>query len=69
MVNDIKIRECTMYKRWYDKDPAVSLAVSLMRNASIENQYKYADFIIEQAKNCGVVLDSNPLAGAFNYVF
>ncbi len=57
-----------MYKRWYDKDPAVSLAVSLLRNASIENQYKYAEFIVSKAQERGVTLESNPLAGAFNYV-
>ncbi len=57
-----------MYKRWYDKDPAVSLAVSLLRNASIENQYKYAEFIVSKAKDYGVVLESNALTGAFNYI-
>ncbi len=57
-----------MYKRWYDKDPAVSLAVSLLRNASIENQYKYAEFIVKKAQENGVRLESNPLTGAFNYI-
>ena len=57
-----------MHKRWYDKDPAVSLAVSLMRNSSIEEQYKYAEFIINRAKELGVTLEESPLANAFNFV-
>lgn len=56
-----------MHKRWYDKDPAVSLAVSLIRNSSIEDQYKYAEFIVNRAKDFGVVVDENPLAAAFNF--
>ena len=39
-----------MNKRWYDIDPTVSLAVSLMRNANIMTQYKCADFIIAKSK-------------------
>ena len=37
-----------MHKRWYDVDPTVSLAVSLMRNASIITQYDCADLIINK---------------------
>ena len=37
-----------MYKRWYDIDPTVSLAVSLMRNANIMTQYKCADLIVQK---------------------
>ena len=36
-------------KRWYDIDPTVSLAVSLMRNANIMSQYKCADFIVKKS--------------------
>ena len=36
-----------MHKRWYDVDPTVSLAVSLMRNANIMTQYECADLIIK----------------------
>ena len=57
-----------MYKRWYDRDPAVSLAVSLLRNSNIEDQYKYAEFIVNRAKDLGVVLEDNALSNAFNYV-
>lgn len=57
-----------MYQRWYDKDPAVSLAVSLLRNCAIEDQYRYAEIIVNRAKEFGVVIDENPLSNAFNYV-
>ena len=57
-----------MYKRWYDIDPTVSLAVSLMRNANIMTQYKCADLIVEKSKNNGIDLSENILSDAFNYV-
>lgn len=36
--------------RWYDHDPTVSLAVSILRNISQEKQLLVADLIIENAK-------------------
>ena len=57
-----------MYKRWYDIDPTVSLAVSLMRNANIMTQYKCADLIVKKSKDNGVDLADNILADAFSYV-
>ena len=57
-----------MYKRWYDIDPTVSLAVSLMRNANIMTQYKCADLIVEKSKTNGIDLSENILSDAFNYV-
>ena len=57
-----------MNKRWYDIDPTVSLAVSLMRNANILAQYKCADFIINKSKENGIDLSENILTDAFNYV-
>ena len=57
-----------MYKRWYDVDPTVSLAVSLMRNANIMTQYKCADLIVNKSKDNGVNLADNILADAFSYV-
>lgn len=57
-----------MYKRWYDVDPTVSLAVSLMRNANIMTQYKCADLIVKKSKNSGVDLADNILTDAFTYV-
>ena len=57
-----------MYKRWYDVDPTVSLAVSLMRNANIMTQYKCADLIVKKSKNNGIDLVDNILTDAFTYV-
>lgn len=57
-----------MNKRWYDIDPVVSLAVSLMRNSNIMTQYKCADLIINKSKENGIDLSSNMLVDAFNYV-
>lgn len=57
-----------MHKRWYDVDPTVSLAVSLLRNANEQTQLKCADFIIEYAKDREVALQSNTLNDAFNYI-
>ena len=57
-----------MYKRWYDIDPTVSLAVSLMRNANIMTQYKCADLIVKKSKDNGDNLADNILADAFSYV-
>ena len=57
-----------MYKRWYDVDPTVSLAVSLMRNANIITQYKCADLIVKTSKDNGLDLSENILTDAFNYV-
>ena len=57
-----------MYKRWYDVDPTVSLAVSLMRNANIMTQYKCADLIVKKSKDNGVNLADNILADASSYV-
>ena len=57
-----------MNKRWYDIDPTVSLAVSLMRNSNIMCQYRCADYIIEKSKENGIDLSENILTDAFNYV-
>ena len=57
-----------MNKRWYDIDPTVSLAVSLMRNANIISQYKCANLIINKSKENGLDLSENILTDAFNYV-
>ena len=57
-----------MNKRWYDVDPTVSLAVSLMRNANIMTQYKCADLIVQKSKDNGIDLADNILTDAFTYV-
>lgn len=57
-----------MHKRWYDIDPTVSLAVSLIRNTNDLTQAKCADFIIEFARERNVQPKSNSLNHAFNYL-
>jgi len=57
-----------MHKRWYDVDPTVSLAISLMRNASEQAQKECADFIVEYAEQRNIRLKNNTLTDAFNYL-
>ncbi len=54
-------------QRWYDKEPTLSLAVSLIKNSKEDIQFQCAEFITQKAQDFGVVLNSN-LLGAFNYV-
>ena len=57
-----------IHKRWYDVDPTVSLAVSLIRNTNDQTQLKCADFIIANAKKNDVKVKANSLNDAFNYI-
>ena len=50
-----------MKQRWYDKEPTLSLAVSLLHNVPIESAHKCADMIIETAMSAGVVPPNNIL--------
>ncbi len=54
-------------KRWYDKEPTLSLAISLIKNSNPNTQKRCAEFIKTKAEDYGVTLKSN-LLGAFNYV-
>ncbi len=56
-----------MNKRWYDNDPTLSLAISLMHNESINIQVACAQIITEKAIDLGVKRENN-LLDAFNYV-
>ena len=56
-----------MKNRWYDKEPTLSLAVSLMKNESVNIQVACAELITQKAKNLGVIRPNN-LLDAFNYV-
>jgi hypothetical protein len=58
----------TNNKRWYDQDPTVSLAVSILRNASIQNQKLTAEFIIKkgEAYNISEVRSKSPNPGIFS---
>ena len=55
------------HKRWYDFEPTVSLAVSLLRNAQTDTRTECADFIIDYAKSFGVQLP-NDIFSKFDYV-
>ena len=57
-----------MQKRWYDLDPTVSLAVSLIENADEKIQIECANYIIDKAKSYGVRITENDLSEAFNYI-
>lgn len=57
-----------MHKRWYDIDPTVSLAVSLLRNSNEQAQFRCAEHIIDYAKQHNIELKSSSLSGAFNYI-
>ncbi len=34
--------------RWYDKDPTVSMAISILRNTGKNNQIKVAEYILDK---------------------
>ena len=55
------------HQRWYDLEPTVSLAVSLIRNAHSETRSECADLITEYAQNFGVTIP-NDIFSTFNYV-
>lgn len=57
------------HKRWYDLDPTVSSAVSLMEKADEKTQLECAYMIIDKAKDYGVKITENDLSEAFNYLF
>jgi len=40
--------------RWYDKDPTVSLAVSILRSAASDNQDLVAEFIVKRVLDYGI---------------
>ena len=45
--------------RWYDVDPTLSLAISLLRNAQKEVQIDAADFIIKNAKQRNIKIPND----------
>ena len=57
----------TQHQRWYDLEPTISLAVSLLRNTTDDIRSECADFIISYAKDFGVKLPDDAFSN-FNYV-
>ena len=45
--------------RWYDDDPTLSLAISLLRNSKKEIQINAANFIIRNAEKRDIKISSN----------
>ncbi len=54
-------------QRWYDLDPTMSLAVSLMHDAKADKQSECAKLIIQKAKDFNISIPKNKLEEAFNY--
>lgn len=46
-------------KRWYDNDPVVRAAVTLLEKSENSVKDQAADFIIERSKNSGYILTVN----------
>ena len=59
--------ETNLKQRWYDLDPTMSLAVSLMHDAEPEQQSECAKMIIQKAKDFNISIPQNKLEEAFNY--
>ena len=56
-----------MNQRWYDKEPTLSLAISLLQNSNTEVRHRCADLIIEMAMKNGVILP-NDIKNAIEYL-
>ncbi|MCD8377569.1 MAG: hypothetical protein LUB59_02135 [Candidatus Gastranaerophilales bacterium] len=54
-------------QRWYDIEPTMSLAVSLIHNAAHEQQSECAQMIIKKAHDFNIYIEKNKLEDAFNY--
>lgn len=62
-----KYNNTNIKRRWYDEDPTVSLAVSLLENTNKANQLCCAEFIKEKSHSFNVYIEENKLEDAFNY--
>lgn len=54
-------------RRWYDEDPAISLAINLLENTDKETQLLCAKFIKDKSHNFNIYIEENKLEDAFNY--
>jgi hypothetical protein len=59
--------ENNLKQRWYDIEPTMSLAVSLMHDAEPSKQSECAKMIIQKAKDFNIFISKNKLEEAFNY--
>lgn len=58
----------TMKNRWYDNDPTLSLAISLLQNSELEVRHRCADLAIEIAMKNKIVIKNN-VKSAIGYLF
>ncbi len=61
--------EENLRQRWYDLDPTMSLAVSLMHETDTQNQKECAELIKNKAKDFNIHIPQNKLEEAFNYFY
>lgn len=54
-------------RRWYDEDPTVSLAVSLLEKAEKSKQLECAEFIKQKSHGFNIYIEANKLEDAFVY--
>lgn len=54
-------------QRWYDLEPTLSLAVSMMQNADSDKLNKCIELIIQKSKDFGLYIAPNKLEEAFSY--
>ncbi len=54
-------------RRWYDEDPTISLAVSLLENTDKKKQLECAGFIKEKSHSFNIYIPENKLEDSFNY--
>lgn len=59
--------ENSFKKRWYDLDPTVSLAVSLIHDADTTHQSECAKLIKDKAGDFNIHIPENKLEEAFKY--
>ena len=54
-------------QRWYDLEPTLSLAVSMMQNAEENKLNECIELIIQKSKDFGLYIAPNKLEEAFSY--
>ena len=55
-------------RRWYDEDPTISLAVSMLEKADKSVQLLCAEYIKDKSNNFNIYIEENKLEDAFIYL-
>ena len=66
MINNENINN--IKRRWYDEDPAVSLAVRLLEKTDKPKQLECAKFIKEQSQSFNIYIEAYKLEDSFLYL-